>query len=101
MLWATIIFLMTWKPCFAILEQALSPSILDFGIKTKLYPAMHLVSCATLTNKQLLTIRLLCLCNTVQDLMVSLLINGETLGMFFLPGCLLHGKYYVYIRLYT
>lgn len=95
-----IIILMAWNQCFTIIEQVLSPATLNLWLKTKLHPAMHLVSCAMLTNEQLLTIRVLCLCNTVQDLMVSLLINGETLGNILLPGCLLHGKYCVYVELY-
>lgn len=73
---------------------------LSLWIKTKLHPAMHLVSCAMLTNEQLLTISVLCACRTVQDL-VSLLIIGETLENFLLPGWLLHGNYYVYIELHT
>lgn len=89
---------MAWNQCFTIIEQAHLLRI--FGLRQKLHPAMHLVSCAILTNEQLLTIRVLCLCNTVQDLMVSLLINGETLGNILLPGCLLHGKYYVYVDLH-
>ena len=89
---------MAWNQYFTIIEQAHLLQI--FGLRQKLHPAMHLVSCAILTNEQLLTIRVLCLCNTVQDLMVSLLINGETLGNILLPGCLLHGKYYVYVDLH-
>lgn len=90
-----IIILMAGNQCFTVIEQVLRPSILNLRVKTELHPAMHLVSCAMLSNEQLLTIRVLCLCNTVQDLMVSLLINGETLGNILLPGCLLHGKYCV------
>lgn len=84
-LWA-IIVLMAWNQYFTIVEQVLSLFTLNLWIKTKLHPAMHLVSCAMLTDEQLLTIRALCLCETVQDLMVSLLIDGETLGNVLLPG---------------
>lgn len=84
---------LSFNKCFAIIDYVLSLSTLNLWIKTKPHPAMHLVSCAMLTNEQLLTIRVLCLCNTLQDLMASLLINVETLGNVFLPGCLLHGKY--------
>lgn len=95
-----IIILMACNQCFAVIGQVLSPSTLTLWIKTKFHPATHLVSCATLTSEQLLTIRALCLCNTVQDLMVSLLTNGETLGNILLPGCLLHGKNCVDVELY-
>lgn len=95
------IILMIWDQCFAVTKKVLSPSTLNLWIMTELHPAMHLVSCAMLTNEQLLTIKALCLSNTVQDLMVSLLINGETPGNFLLLGCLFRGKYYVYIELYV